>query len=120
MHEETQSVNAAVVTPLQYCSCDSTADISRMAKNGLNKMSNHVVRILSFDLLFLSIVIYQSCAKKNSLLFRNIIYKRMVAQRVQEPTVTDTYDGDDRDYPSRKKLGGPQAGCSSGFPHAKN
>jgi len=43
-----------------------------MAKNGLNKMRYHVVRILSFDGFFL---------KKEPFLFRNVVYKRMVARR---------------------------------------
>jgi len=51
-----------------YCSCDSATAISRMAKNSLNKMRNHVVRILSFDVVH----VCRSCAK---ILFRNIRLK---------------------------------------------
>merc|ERR1719421_1982347 len=109
---ETQSVCAAVVPPLQFCSCDSTADIPRMAKNELNKMSYHVVRILSFD-VFLEVGLAPK--ERASCSEINIIYKQMGAQRVQEPTVTDIAAGDHRVYPLRKKAGRTTSRLFFGF-----
>merc|ERR1712224_615534 len=70
---------------LRYCSCDSATAILRMAKNSLSKMRSHVVRIVSVAILHF----YNRYEDLRQKLFRNIVYKRVVAQRFQEPAETD-------------------------------